>query len=136
MAYFGVWIYLKNQTQGTMTKTADPISSGKWVTNMPTTLAANSSFTGQATSRSGAVASCSGSVTYQLPDGTTLATITFDIPPVAANGGGMTLSGVGANNYVGGEYTSSSCTTPTTFPSSGDNVRVYFKVALATGAGG
>jgi hypothetical protein len=136
MAYRGVWIYLMNQTQGNLSLTSQKIGTGKWVVNMPTTIAPGQLVVGEASSRSLAVTSCSGSFSYQLPDNQTSLNVNFDIALSGANSGGLTLSGGGASNYSAGEYTSKTYTTPTTFPSSPDFPSVYFKIALANSGSG
>ncbi len=124
-------MYIKNTTSGTMSKTSDNLSWGKWSTSPPTQIASGATISFKAEGAKDSATGTEGSVTYLLPDNETSITINFDVPYSSANSGGMNIQGPGVSNYSAQE-TGSNYTNPASFPNSGNEITVYFAVGDAT----
>ena len=128
---FQCFITIRNTSGGTLSCTYSGLSYGKWVISPPAQiLDGTTSAAFWAAGRSGSWTGTTGSVSYAFGDNATSFTVSFDVPFIGDNSGGLNMAGPGMSKYTVVQ-TESDFEKPANFPRSGDVVRVYLAIGRA-----
>ena len=124
-------ITIRNTSGGTLSCTYSGLSYGTWGVSPPVQIPdGTTSAEFWARGNRGSWTGTTGSVSYAFADNVTSFTISFDVPFMGENSGGLNMAGPAMSNYTVVQ-TDSEFVKPASFPTSGNVARVYFAIGKA-----